>query len=119
MTDEKDVLTVVSGDVFTVSLGIPAITMGAGGEAGQAHTTDEWYRNVQGPDGILRALLTLVLAAGYYAWGPWRSSRMLPTTTPATDEPDTGFGQPMIEEAEALAEAASRSSPSGPNRPGS
>ena len=44
-----------------MSLGIPAITMGAGGEAGQAHTTEEWYRNVQGPEGILRALLTLVL----------------------------------------------------------
>ena len=27
---------------------------------------------------------------------------------PATDEPDTGFGQPMIEEAEAIAEAAAR-----------
>jgi hypothetical protein len=35
--------------------------MGAGGEAGQAHTTEEWYRNVQGPAGILRAVLTLVL----------------------------------------------------------
>ena len=45
-----------------MSTGIPAITMGAGGEAGDAHTPGEWYRNVQGPDGILRALLTLVLA---------------------------------------------------------
>jgi hypothetical protein len=44
-----------------MSLGIPAITMGAGGEAGSAHTTDEWYRNVQGPDGIHRALLTVLL----------------------------------------------------------
>ncbi len=46
-----------------MALGIPAITMGAGGEAGQAHTPDEWYRNEAGPEGILRALLTL-LAAG-------------------------------------------------------
>lgn len=62
---------------------------------------------------------TLVLAFAYYMWGGWRKSRMLPTTTPATDEPDTGFGQPMIEGAEALAEAAeaSRSAPSAPNRP--
>jgi acetylornithine deacetylase/succinyl-diaminopimelate desuccinylase-like protein len=44
-----------------MALGIPAITMGAGGEAGQAHTLQEWYRNVEGPEGILRALLTLLL----------------------------------------------------------
>lgn len=44
-----------------MSLGIPAVTMGAGGEAGQAHTLDEWYRNREGPEGILRALLTLLL----------------------------------------------------------
>lgn len=64
---------------------------------------------------------TLLLAGAYYLWGGWRTSRMLPDMTLATDEPDTGFGQPMIEEAEALAKAAesSRSSPSGPNRPGS
>ncbi len=51
---------------------------------------------------------TLVLAWGYYMWGGWRTSRMLPTTPPVTDEPDTGFGQPMIEEAEVMAEAAER-----------
>lgn len=66
---------------------------------------------------------TLVLAWGYYMWGGWRTSRILPTTSPTTDEPDTGFGQPMIEEAEAMADAAeaalSRSAPSEPNRPGS
>jgi putative MATE family efflux protein len=54
------------------------------------------------------SVTTLALAAGYYLWGGWRKARMLPTTTPATDEPDTGFGQPMIEEAEAMAEAASQ-----------
>lgn len=43
-----------------MSLGIPAITMGAGGEAGKAHTPEEWYRNQRGPDGVLRALLTVV-----------------------------------------------------------
>ncbi len=42
-------------------LGIPAITLGAGGEAGQAHTVEEWYRNVRGPEGIARALLTLLV----------------------------------------------------------
>ncbi len=45
-----------------MALGIPALTMGAGGVAGRAHTTDEWYSNENGPRGILRALLTLLLA---------------------------------------------------------
>jgi tripeptide aminopeptidase len=46
-----------------MSLGIPAITLGAGGEAGGAHTLDEWYRNVGGTDGICRALYTSLLIA--------------------------------------------------------
>lgn len=54
------------------------------------------------------SITTMVLAGGYYLWGGWRKGRMLRTTTPSTDEPDTGFGQPMIEEAEAMAEAAAR-----------
>jgi acetylornithine deacetylase/succinyl-diaminopimelate desuccinylase-like protein len=45
-------------------LGIPAITLGAGGEAGQAHTIEEWYRNVRGPEGIARTLLTLLVFDG-------------------------------------------------------
>ncbi len=44
-----------------MSLGIPAITIGAGGAAGRAHTTEEWYRNTNGPDGIARAALILLL----------------------------------------------------------
>lgn len=40
--------------------GIPAITVGGGGEAGLTHTTGEWYRNVRGPEGVLRALWTVV-----------------------------------------------------------
>lgn len=54
---------------------------------------------------------TMLLAGAYYVWGGWRTSRMLPTTTPATDEPDTGFGQPVTEGAEAIAEAAERAKP--------
>jgi acetylornithine deacetylase/succinyl-diaminopimelate desuccinylase-like protein len=46
---------------YPMNVGIPAITLGAGGEAGLAHTPDEWYRNVHGPDGTLRALLTLLM----------------------------------------------------------
>jgi acetylornithine deacetylase/succinyl-diaminopimelate desuccinylase-like protein len=44
-----------------MSLGIPAITVGAGGEAGGAHTAEEWYKNTNGPDGIARAALILML----------------------------------------------------------
>lgn len=47
-----------------MALGIPAITMGCGGEAGMAHTTEEWYRNVRGPEGVIRALYTIALFAG-------------------------------------------------------
>jgi acetylornithine deacetylase/succinyl-diaminopimelate desuccinylase-like protein len=47
-----------------MKLGIPALTMGCGGEAGLAHTTDEWYRNVRGPEGVVRALYTVLLTAG-------------------------------------------------------
>lgn len=47
-----------------MELGIPAITMGCGGEAGKAHTTEEWYRNARGPEGIIRALYTILVAAG-------------------------------------------------------
>jgi acetylornithine deacetylase/succinyl-diaminopimelate desuccinylase-like protein len=57
-------LAVSSTDAnIPMALGIPAVTMGAGGEAGLAHTPEEWYRNECGPDGILRALLTLMRAA--------------------------------------------------------
>ncbi len=44
-----------------MSLGIQAITLGGGGEAGLAHTTEEWFQNVRGPEGIARALLTLAI----------------------------------------------------------
>jgi tripeptide aminopeptidase len=44
-----------------MSLGIQAVTLGGGGEAGLAHTTEEWFHNVQGPEGIARALLALAL----------------------------------------------------------
>jgi acetylornithine deacetylase/succinyl-diaminopimelate desuccinylase-like protein len=46
------------------SLGIPAITLGAGGEGGGIHTTDEWFSNRGGVLGIERALLTALSIAG-------------------------------------------------------
>jgi acetylornithine deacetylase/succinyl-diaminopimelate desuccinylase-like protein len=47
-----------------IALGIPALTLGAGGTSGGAHTTEEWYENEQGALGVERALLVLLLAAG-------------------------------------------------------
>lgn len=47
-----------------ISLGIPAITIGAGGNAGQSHTLDEWYDPTNRELGIKRALLLLVELVG-------------------------------------------------------
>ncbi|HEX2091002.1 MAG TPA: M20/M25/M40 family metallo-hydrolase [Longimicrobiaceae bacterium] len=47
-----------------ISLGIPAITIGVGGESGGVHTLEEWYCNRGGPRGIERALLIVLAAAG-------------------------------------------------------
>lgn len=55
-----------------MAAGVPAVTLGCGGRAGQAHTTDEWYRNVGGVDGIIRAFHTVLLAAGVADEGPTR-----------------------------------------------
>jgi len=47
-----------------ISLGIPAITLGAGGTSGNSHTLDEWY-DPSGRDlGLKRALLVLLGAVG-------------------------------------------------------
>jgi acetylornithine deacetylase/succinyl-diaminopimelate desuccinylase-like protein len=46
-----------------MALGIPAITLGCGGRAGKTHTTAEWFRNVPGAEGPIRALHTVLLAA--------------------------------------------------------
>lgn len=43
-----------------LSRGIPAITIGAGGRGGGAHTAEEWYENVDGAQGLSRALSILV-----------------------------------------------------------
>jgi acetylornithine deacetylase/succinyl-diaminopimelate desuccinylase-like protein len=60
---ERPELGISSTDAnLPMSMGVPAITLGVGGEAGQAHTTGEWYRNTRGPDGLLRALLAILLA---------------------------------------------------------
>jgi acetylornithine deacetylase/succinyl-diaminopimelate desuccinylase-like protein len=49
---------------IAISLGIPAITLGAGGTSGNSHTLDEWY-DPRGRDiGLRRALLLLLGLVG-------------------------------------------------------
>ena len=40
-----------------IALGIPAIALGAGGRAGDAHLPTEWYENTDGALGLVRAML--------------------------------------------------------------
>jgi acetylornithine deacetylase/succinyl-diaminopimelate desuccinylase-like protein len=46
-----------------ISLGVPAIAIGAGGRGGGVHTSAEWYDNTDGALGVARALTVLVAAA--------------------------------------------------------
>jgi acetylornithine deacetylase/succinyl-diaminopimelate desuccinylase-like protein len=57
-------LTTASTDAnVPISLGIPAIAIGAGGRGGGVHTSGEWYDNTEGTLGVARALTVLVAAA--------------------------------------------------------
>lgn len=47
-----------------IAMGIPAITVGRGGEGGNAHSLDEWWINEDGHLSIQLTLLTLVAEAG-------------------------------------------------------
>lgn len=47
-----------------ISLGIPAITLGAGGASGNSHTLDEWYDPRGREVGLKRALLVLLGTVG-------------------------------------------------------
>lgn len=47
-----------------ISLGIPAVTLGRGGDGGNAHSLGEWWMNVNGADAIKLALLITVAEAG-------------------------------------------------------
>ena len=49
---------------IAMALGIPAIALGAGGEAGGTHTLEEWYSNDKGPEGIERVMLTVLGITG-------------------------------------------------------
>jgi tripeptide aminopeptidase len=47
-----------------LSMGIPAIAMGAGGTGGGTHTLQEWYDSADREFGMKRVLLTVINAAG-------------------------------------------------------
>jgi di/tripeptidase len=46
-----------------ISLGVPAVALGAGGRSGDAHLPTEWYENDTGALGIVRALLVTAAMA--------------------------------------------------------
>jgi acetylornithine deacetylase/succinyl-diaminopimelate desuccinylase-like protein len=46
-----------------IALGVPAVALGAGGRAGDAHLPSEWYENDKGALGIVRALLVTAAMA--------------------------------------------------------
>lgn len=46
-----------------ISLGIPSVTLGAGGESGGIHTPREWYRDRDSTRALERALLTMLPVA--------------------------------------------------------
>ena len=47
-----------------ISLGIPAITIGRGGDSGEAHAPGEWWRDVDSYRAVQKALLILIAEAG-------------------------------------------------------
>lgn len=49
---------------FPISLGIPAITLGAGGTSGNTHTLDEWYDPRDRDVGLKRTLLLMLGMVG-------------------------------------------------------
>jgi len=55
-----------------LSLGVPALSMGAGGDGGGAHTVSEWYSARDREAGLRRVLLLTLAMLGWAAdqWGP-------------------------------------------------
>jgi tripeptide aminopeptidase len=49
-----------------IARGVPALSLGAGGDGGGAHTVSEWYNDKDRELGLRRALL-LLLALGQWA----------------------------------------------------
>lgn len=54
----EPILALASTDAnIPISLGIPAVAIGAGGAGGDTHTRSEWFENRDGTRGVARALL--------------------------------------------------------------
>ncbi len=51
---------------ISISKGIPAVTIGAGGKSNKEHSLGEWWLNDHGSDGIKFDLLALLAEAGLY-----------------------------------------------------
>jgi hypothetical protein len=49
-----------------ISIGIPAVTIGAGGASGNSHTLDEWYDPRGREAGLKRALLVMLGMVGLH-----------------------------------------------------
>ena len=65
-TGGTDVQLVVSSTDANIAMarGIPAVTIGGGGEGGDAHTTGEWYRPTESHLGPQSALLLVLALSG-------------------------------------------------------
>lgn len=62
--DREPELAMSSTDAnVPISLGIPAIAIGAGGKGGDTHTTLEWFEDVDGMRGVVRAMAIICHAA--------------------------------------------------------
>lgn len=61
---DPDLATASTDANVPISLGIPAIAIGAGGRGGEAHTVAEWFENSAGYLGVVRALAIVVATAG-------------------------------------------------------
>ena len=62
----KPRLTIGSTNSNTpISKGIPAVTIGRGGDGSNAHALDEWWLNKDGYKSIQLALLILLSEAGF------------------------------------------------------
>jgi acetylornithine deacetylase/succinyl-diaminopimelate desuccinylase-like protein len=74
-------LVVSSTDAnIAMSRGIPAVTIGGGGEGGDAHTTGEWYKPTESHLGPQSALLLVLALSGLEGV----TQPMLATRTPAS-----------------------------------
>ncbi|MEJ7809139.1 MAG: M20/M25/M40 family metallo-hydrolase [Gemmatimonadaceae bacterium] len=61
---EPELATASTDANVPISLGIPAIAIGAGGRGGDAHSVAEWFEDADGARGVERALAVVLAAAG-------------------------------------------------------